>query len=414
MADVIPGILEAGYDLDFFDDDVLMKLGRVEKGELALGPNRYRVVILPGVERIPLETLRKLDEFARGGGIVIATRRRPEIVPGFKATGTEQNELREISRRLFEGPSAKAYFVENEKQLRGSKLSTMLQPDVTLNPSVPDIGFIHRRTADAEIYFLANTSNARQNVKATFRVQGLQAEWWDPFSGRLAPAEIDTRSSGSITIGLDLEPYGSRVLVFSKRSFSKRVVQAAQAAPAPIELSTGWRVSFGQDTTAVVWDHLRSWTEDEATRYFSGAATYEKEVVVPREMIQEGLTVRLDLGEGKPVSEQSLRAGVQAWLDAPVKEAAVVYVNDQRAGSVWCPPYSLDVSNLLRPGANKIRIVVANLALNHMAGRRLPDYRLLNLRYGERFQAQDMDKIQPVPAGLFGPIRLVASQGSKP
>jgi hypothetical protein len=99
---------------------------------------------------------------------------------------------------------------------------------------------------------------------------------------------------------------------------------------------------------------------------------------------------------------------MQAWLEAPVREAAVVYINDRRAGSVWCPPYSLEVTDLLRPGDNKIRIVVANLAINYMAGRRLPDYRLLNLRYGERFQAQDMDKVQPVTSGLLGPIRLIA------
>jgi len=48
-----------------------------------------------------------------------------------------------------------------------------------------------------------------------------------------------------------------------------------------------------------------------------------------------------------------------------------------------------------------------------MAGRRLPDYRLLNLRYGERFQAQDMDKVQPVTAGLLGPIRLIASAADR-
>ena len=43
------------------------------------------------------------------------------------------------------------------------------------------------------------------------------------------------------------------------------------------------------------------------------------------------------------------------------------------------------------------------------AGRYLPDYRLLNLRYGTRFEPQDMDKVRPVPAGLTGPIRLLAS-----
>jgi hypothetical protein len=153
-------------------------------------------------------------------------------------------------------------------------------------------------------------------------------------------------------------------------------------------------------------DHLTSWTENEATRFFSGTATYEKEITVPSEFFQSGLPIGLHFGEGKPLPEQNLRSGMQTWLDAPVREAAVVYINDRRVGSIWCPPYSIDVSSFVRPGNNKVRIVVANLALNYMAGRRLPDYRLLNLRYGERFQAQDMDKIQPIPSGLLGPIKL--------
>jgi hypothetical protein len=178
--------------------------------------------------------------------------------------------------------------------------------------------------------------------------------------------------------------------------------------PSPIDLSDEWNVTIGEKAKPFVMDHLRSWTDDESTRYFSGTATYEKELTVPGEFLKPGLAVRLDFGEGKPLAEQNLRSGMQSWLDAPVREAAVVYVNDQRAGSVWCPPYALDVSAYLRPGSNKIRVLVANLALNYMAGRRLPDYRLLTLRYGERFQAQDMDKVQPIPAGLLGPIRLVA------
>ena len=66
------------------------------------------------------------------------------------------------------------------------------------------------------------------------------------------------------------------------------------------------------------------------------------------------------------------------------------------------------MTGLVRKGTNTIRIDVANTAINHMAGRALPDYRLLNLRYGVRFEPQDMDKVRPVPAGLTGPIRLVA------
>jgi hypothetical protein len=233
---------------------------------------------------------------------------------------------------------------------------------------------------------------------------------WDPFSGTIATATVDDASRSGNTMVLDLEPYGSRFIVFSKRTLPAAAPQTGTAElKAPIDLSADWRVSFADIAKPVVMNQLRSWTDDEATRFFSGTATYEKEVNVPSDFLRSGLTVKLDFGEGKPLPEQNLRSGMQTWLDAPVREAAVVYINDQRAGAVWCPPYALDITNQLRPGNNRIKIVVANLALNYMAGGRLPDYRLLNLRYGERFQAQDMDKVQPIPSGLLGPIRLLTS-----
>ena len=274
---------------------------------------------------------------------------------------------------------------------------------------MPEIGFVHRRTSDSDIYFVANTSNARETVKATFRVTHMQAEWWDPFSSKVAPARIESATATGTTVALELEPYGSRVLVFSKRTLPATAPKAEQsAASAPIDLSTGWRVTFGANRKPLMMDRLHSWTDDEDTRYFSGTATYEKDVNVPSAFLQPAFSVKLDFGEGQSLPEQNLRSGMQTWFEAAIREAAVIYVNEQRAGSLWCPPYALDVTNELRPGRNKIKIIVANLALNYMAGRRLPDYRLLNLRYGERFQAQDMDKVQAIPSGLFGPIRLFA------
>jgi len=301
---------------------------------------------------------------------------------------------------------ARGHFVENEKDQLGRKLTALLQPDMSLDVQVPEIGFVRRRTREAEVYFVANTSNVPHKVKATFRVSNMQAEAWDAFSGKASELE----GSGA-TVTLDLPPYGSRVVVFSKRKLPASVSSITE--PAAIDLSTGWRVAFGSGTNSVMMDQLHSWTDDETTRYFSGTATYEKNVTVPESFLRSRPTVRLDFGEGKPLPEQNLRAGMQAWFDAPVREAAVVYVNDQKAGSVWCPPYAVDVTPFLRVGNNQIKIVVANSALNYMAGRRLPDYRLLNLRYGERFQAQDMDKVEALPAGLLGSIRLVAAPQSR-
>jgi hypothetical protein len=403
--DVINTILSSGYGFDFFDDDVLMKTGKLQPERLVLGASNYRVIILPNVERLPLETARKLDQLSRAGVTVIATRRVPDIVPGINATAADQAELHVITNRIFSGLNGRGFFVEDEKQLLGPKLVSHLTPDMSLNPAVPEIGFVHRRTTDADVYFIANTSNARQAVKATFRVAPGQADFWDPFTGKVAPARIENESATGTTIALDLEPYASRVLVFRKGN--QPAISYTGISPlGPIDLSNKWHVTIGQYKPFVM-DKLQSWTEDESTRFFSGTATYQKDVTVPGDFLKNGVLVRLDFGEGKPIPEQNLRSGMQTWLDAPVREAAVVYVNDQRAGSVWCPPYSLDVSAFLHPGGNKIRIVVANLAVNFMAGRRLPDYRLLNLRYGERFQAQDMDKVQAIPSGLLGPIRLV-------
>src|SRR5204863_6349835 len=64
---IMPAIFDAGYNLDFFDDEILKTVGKVEKNNLSLGTGKYRVVILPGIERIPIESLRKLDEFVKNG-----------------------------------------------------------------------------------------------------------------------------------------------------------------------------------------------------------------------------------------------------------------------------------------------------------------------------------------------------------
>src|SRR5712692_970155 len=99
------------------------------------------------------------------------------------------------------------------------------------------------------------------------------------------------------------EPYGSRVLVFTKRTLPSPA-RSAPVIQTQIDLSTGWRVSFGPGIESVTMDQLRSWTDDEQTRYFSGLATYEKEVEVPESLLKDGLVVRLDFGEGKPTAAQ--------------------------------------------------------------------------------------------------------------
>jgi len=128
-------------------------------------------------------------------------------------------------------------------------------------------------------------------------------------------------------------------------------------------------------------------------------------------MLNPSLEFKLDFGEGTAVARTTGGGnGMRAWMDGPVREAAVVYVNGKRAGSVWHPPYSLDVTKYLHAGQNEIRVVVGNSAINELSGRSLPDYKLLNLRFGERATPQDMKDLQPLPSGILGRVRLVATQ----
>ena len=46
-------------------------------------------------------------------------------------------------------------------------------------------------------------------------------------------------------------------------------------------------------------------------------------------------------------------------------------------------------------------------AINALAGQPPRDYTALKAKYGDRFQMQDMDNLQPVPSGIFGPVEVV-------
>jgi hypothetical protein len=380
-ADLVPKILDAGYNFDFIDD-----------GAIAHGGVPYPILILPAVERIPLATYRNLEEYVRKGGILIATKRAPSLAPGLMEE-SDTPKIAELSRTLFQNAGAPGHLVADLATLPGV-LHAALPADVA---TAPEIGFVHRKLGFADIYFVVNTSNHPVHAPAAFRVQGLQAECWDPVTG------ATSSSSGD----LDLAPYESRVLVFSKEPAHARPA-VTDAVPAPVELNGPWTIAFDSESPVPTTPH--SWTDDDAHKYFSGQATYETTVTVPRMLAATKHAVYLNFGEGTPVAtaEHNAGSGMRAMLEGPVREAAVVYIDGKRAGSVWCAPYEVAVGGLLQAGENHIRIVVANLAINELAKGPLPDYKALNAKYGERFQPQDMTHLQPQPSGILGPVRLVA------
>ena len=164
-------------------------------------------------------------------------------------------------------------------------------------------------------------------------------------------------------------------------------------------------------------DLPHSWADDPATRYFSGTAVYRRAVQVPASFRAAGARVYLDFGDAASVDREALPGGTMrgnsfaALIAPPIREAATVFVNGQRAGAVWAPPYRVDVTALLRDGSNDIRIDVYNTAINQLAeGGRLPDVAAVTERYGQRFRLQDVDNLQPIPSGILSVPRLVAER----
>lgn len=402
--DVVPSLLEAGYNLDFVDDQILAQQGRIEEGRLKIADQEFSVVVMPGITRIPILTLAKFREFAQSGGVLVATRHLPTLAPGFLHHQTESQEVMQQVHDLFVKPSALGHFIPDEKLALEDGLVRIYPRDVAFSPRTRDIGFIHRHTNTEEIYFLANASNHRVETTATFRVKGMNAEWWDLFSGEMTGVTLISDGDAPV-VKLDIEPYGSRLLVFSHRSGP--TPQPPQRLPEPLDLSHGWQLAFEGSGQQTLLDALRSWTELDGRKFYSGRATYRRSFNVPAGFLAAGLGAYLNLGEPTPIPVRK-GAHFQAWLDGPVREAAEVFVNARRVGTIWHPPYELDVTSYLHSGKNELRICVGNLAVNEMAGRPLPDRKKLTARYGERFVDQGNDLLQAEPSGLLGPIRLTA------
>jgi hypothetical protein len=381
-------ILDAGQNLDYVDAESVLALGL-----------KHPVLVMPHVTRLSPQVLAKLQDYVRGGGRIIAVGSKPSLAPGLQDAQQVSSQVAAASKALF--ASKNVQLVADDAAV-GAALKAALAPDMALSANQSDVGFVRRKLQDADIYFIANTSNHPVKANARFGTKRKVATWLDPDSGKL------TRASN--TPELDLAPYESRVLVFSDAQLPGTAEAPKLAAPAVLaDLSQDWTLSF-PGAQAQPLKQLRSWTDDPATRYFSGQAVYAKDVTLDAGQLK-GQRLVLDFGQGTPLaSTPKVPAGMRAMLESPVREAAQVWVNGKRAGAVWRPPYTVDVTPYLAAGSNRIEVRVANLGLNVRAGQALPDYRLLNVRYGERFKPQDTDLVKPMPSGMLGPVRLMGEK----
>jgi hypothetical protein len=235
----------------------------------------------------------------------------------------------------------------------------------------------------------------------SFRVEGKEPELWQPVTGAIEPAGYSA-AEGRTNVPLHLDPYGSVFVVFRRPAGvpSRTIPKATSTALATVE--GPWSVSFPPEWGAppqVTLPRLGSWTDspEAGVKYFSGTASYTKDVQVPAAWLEPGARLMLDLGD--------------------VKELAEVSVNGKPVGIVWTPPFRVDVTGAVRSGSNRLEIEVTNLWTNRMIGdQELPPEKRFTFSTYDPY-----DKTSPfgrrtgpnqlLPSGLLGPVTLSSTTG---
>jgi hypothetical protein len=394
---LMSAILDAGYNIDYIDAATIDKLGVIP----------YPVLIIPPTDRIPLTTYKRVESYAATGK-VIALERLPSLGPGLM----EQNssaEIAALSGRLFRDADSKGVFISSVADLADT-LRHALPPDFDATGQVSNVGFIHRKLEDSDIYFVVNSNNQPADGSIRFRSSRTAVESWDPDSGRVI--EAFTLADGA-RIPLKLAPYESRVFVLRDKpavagKAANQVASSNSREDQLTDLSSDWQLRFADDVAAQTLSKLTSWTDIRGKQNYSGEAVYSRSVTMAHAPAA-GAHIIVDFGPGVAIMDKRRpnASGMLALLDAPIREAAIVFINGRKVGSLWHPPYRIDISKFVHSGENQIEVHVCNTAINLLAGQPPRDYTALRAKYGRRFDPQDMDHLQPIPSGLVGTIELI-------
>lgn len=390
-----------GYDYDYINADALINRTIVSAdGRLTLPDGMsYALLILPNTNKMSLPVLLKVKELVKNGATVIGP--RPKHTPGLSEYPDSEKNLEAIATEVWgdlDGISRTRRVYGQGKMIWGSPIKTVLEiegikPDLEYEKRLDSkIHWTHRRTDEAEIYFLVNSSDKALDTKVRFRATDKEAQIWDPATGEIIPVSYSADEDMTI-VPLHFAERQSIFVVLSKKSNV-----TAQSFPEPSfelisAISGPWEISFPPNLGApekIGVDKLESWTEskDNGVKYFSGTAVYTKTIEADKNWLQTDANIILDLGA--------------------VGDIAEVVVNGSYAGIIWKAPYQADITGLLKRGSNHIEVKVTNQWTNRLIGDQnaAPGEQILSSP-APMFMFRRGGNINP--SGLMGPVQILKS-----
>ena len=404
-----------GYAYDSLNADALLRLATVRDGRIILPSGASYALLVVPVSR-PLcpdaslltpAVAARIRDLSRQGATVLLGE-RPTRSPSLAGYPACDADVARVAGELW--PAGKASGLRRFGQGRvllgpwrqESLRSLGLAEDLTAGEAGPsgwsgragEIAWTHRTGDGAEVYFLSNQAGRERTLTVSLRATAGRPELWDPVAGTVQPAGGWSRADGRTIVPVHFAPLGS-VFIVLRDGAGGAERSAAAAEPAPVQTLDGpWTVTFdparGGPDQPVTFRSLGSWTErpEPGVQNYSGPASY------------------------RVAFNWTASAPRRVWLAlGRVASLAEVTLNGQPCGVAWTPPYRVEVTGALRPGTNELILTVVNTWANRLIGdQALPADRRITWSFGpNRFAGKPL-----LPAGLLGPVQLVADRRAAP
>lgn len=335
----------AGYRYDYCNPDVLLNRLDVEDGKIVTPEGiSYRMIWIPENKRMLPETLERILMLLEKGAAIAAD--RPRSIATLSGGIDADKRFNEAVNAIWGDTEGKGVAeIGKGKLLYGMSVEEALA-SLDIKPDVKgDVRWIHRQAKGADWYFVTPEKQKSFKGKVGFLSEGA-AELWDPVSGKTVPL-ISERNGDHQYVCLDLPQAGSCFIVFG-HDREKHAEVPADTVYAQTELEGGWTIRFPEGWGApseLMTDSLVPWCGlpmDREGRTFSGTATYNRTFNIE----EKADKVILDLGN--------------------VLDIAEVSVNGRKACTLWCRPYSAEITGLVHPGSNTLEIKVTGTWFNRL------------------------------------------------
>ena len=381
-----------GFDYDYVNAEILMRF-EVENGDLVLPSGmRYKVLVLPEKQVMTLAILTKIASLVKQGAMVVGP--KPVKSPSLMGYPGEDMAVSRLANELWGAADGKYIYQSTYglgKTFTNAPLIGILgqlnvKPDVSYTKPNLDtkLTWIHRKTADADIYFVLNVRNHPEDLWLNFRIEGKKPEAWYSDLGISKPVSYKM-ANGSTQVKLHLGAQESVFVVFKDLEGQKEVELSEKKPVELIKLAQDWKVSFSEnikEPISLILNPLVSWSNrpEEGIKFFSGTASYSNEFEMDQSMV--GKNISLDLGT--------------------VKDIATVILNGKELGTLWKLPYQIDLTSAIKSGKNTLEIRVTNQWDNRIIGdKSLPNERKV-LSFLPSFGV--VQKLKD--SGLLGPVVL--------